>query len=74
MTIDQAKAKYRPATAVEVELLGECTIIAQSHDLRLGDVLADAVKFWSGPGRSIHPRRWKARAEAARRLVARADG
>lgn len=73
MTIQEAREMFKPATAVEVELLGECTIIAQSHDLRLGDVLADAVKFWSGPGRSIHPRRWKARAEAARRLVARGN-
>lgn len=74
MTLEDAKTMFRPATAVEVELLGECFVIATSNGIRLGDVIGDALKFWTGPGRSMRPRQWKARAEAARRLLDRGNG
>lgn len=63
---------YRPATAVERELLAECEQIATMHGATLPEVLTDAVRYWNGPGRSIRPRQWRSRAAAAERLVARA--
>jgi hypothetical protein len=63
--------RFRPQTAVERELLAECEQIATAHGLELADVLADAVKFWRGPGRSIRPRQWRSRVTAAERLIAR---
>ena len=63
--------RFRPQTKTERELLAECEQIATAHGLELADVLADAVKFWRGPGRSILPRQWRSRVTAAERLVAR---
>ena len=73
MTIQEAREMFKPATAVEVELLTECVMIANDRtDAGVGDILHDAWKFWSGPGRSICPTRWKARVNAARRMLNRA--
>ena len=58
-------------TRVERELLAECRMIAAVESMELSDVIRDAHKFWIGPGRSINPRGWAARAAAAARLVAR---
>lgn len=74
MTIEQAKAKFRPQTIVEVELLADCVIVANGSDLDLTAVLSDAVAWWSRCGRAIHPRQWRSRVEAARRLLARGNG
>lgn len=73
-TLKDARGTFNPATAVERELLAECVSIAAGPDGcgDVGAVLADAVKFWSGPGRSIRPRHWKARVNAARRMLDRA--
>lgn len=77
MTIQEARETFKPATAVEVELLTECVMIANDRadggaPAGVGDILFDAWKFWSGPGRSICPSRWKARVNAARRMLDRA--
>ena len=58
-------------TKLERELLSECQTIASRDGLLLSDVLGDCHKFWCGPGRSIKPRGWSARAAAAARLVAK---
>jgi hypothetical protein len=58
-------------TKLERELLAECQTIASRDGLLLPDVLRDCHKFWCGPGRSIKPRGWSARAAAAARLVAK---
>jgi hypothetical protein len=58
-------------TKLERELLSECQTIASRDGLLLSDVLGDCHKFWRGPGRSIKPRGWSARAAAAARLVAK---
>lgn len=58
-------------TKLERELLTECQAIASRDGLLLSDVLGDCHKFWAGPGRSINPRGWRRRADAAARLVAR---
>ena len=58
-------------TKLERELLSECQTIASRDGLLLSDVLGDCHKFWCGPGRSIMPRGWSARAAAAARLVAK---
>jgi hypothetical protein len=58
-------------TKLERELLSECQTIASRDGLLLSDVLRDCHKFWCGPGRSIKPRGWSARAAAAARLVAK---
>ena len=63
--------RFRPQTKTERELLAECEQIATAHGIELADVLADAVKFWRGPGRSISPRQWRSRVTAAERLLAR---
>ena len=73
MTLTDARNRFRPATAVERELLAECVTIAAGPD-GCGDlvaVLADAVRFWKTAGRSIQPRSWRSRASAAERLLAR---
>jgi hypothetical protein len=58
-------------TKLERELLRECQTIASRDGLLVADVLRDCHSFWCGPGRSIKPRGWAARAAAAARLVAR---
>jgi len=58
-------------TKIERELLVECETIAIRDGLLVADVLRDCHKFWCGPGRSIKPRGWSARAAAAARLVAK---
>ena len=58
-------------TKLERELLTECEAIAVRGGLLVADVLRDCHRFWTGPGRSIKPRGWAARAAAAARLVAR---
>jgi hypothetical protein len=58
-------------TRLERELLRECQTIASHDGLLLADVLRDCHRFWTGPGRSIKPRGWAARAAAAARLVAK---
>jgi hypothetical protein len=58
-------------TKLERELLVECETIAIRDGLLVADVLRDCHKFWCGPGRSIKPRGWSARAAAAARLVAK---
>ena len=60
-------------TKLERELLAECQAIAIRDGLLLADVVRDCQKFWTGPGRSIKPRGWAARAAAAARLVARME-
>ena len=58
-------------TKLERELLVECEAVAIRDGLLVADVLRDCHKFWCGPGRSIKPRGWSARAAAAARLVAK---
>ena len=58
-------------TKLERELLVECEAIAIREGLLVADVLRDCHKFWCGPGRSIKPRGWSARAAAAAWLVAK---
>jgi hypothetical protein len=58
-------------TTLERELLRECQTIASRDGLLVAEVLRDCHSFWCGPGRSIKPRGWAARAAAAARLVAR---
>lgn len=73
MKLTDARNRFRPATAVERDLLAECVSIAAGPE-GCGDVaavLADAVRFWSTAGRSIQPRAWRSRASAAERLLAR---
>ena len=58
-------------TKIERELLTECETIAAADGARLVDILRDCHSFWCGPGRSIKPRGWTARAAAASRLLSR---
>jgi len=58
-------------TKIERELLTECETIAAADGARLVDILRDCHRFWIGPGRSIKPRGWPARAAAASRLLSR---
>lgn len=60
-------------TPVERELLTECETIARDQSRPVAEILVAAVRFWETAGRSIEPRRWKARAAAARRLLGRLD-
>lgn len=65
--------EFRPQTAIESEILSECISRATMHGENVANVLADAVKYWQGAGRSVEPRRWKSRAAAADRLIARRE-
>ena len=60
-------------TPVERELLAECETIARDTHAPLAEVLGAAVRYWETTGRRVEPRRWKARAAAARRLLDRLD-
>jgi hypothetical protein len=60
-------------TATERTLLDECRQIAARDGYQVRQVLVDAERYWRGPGRLVEPRRWRARAEACRRLLDRAD-
>ena len=62
---------FRPQTPIEAELLADCSSRATMHGCPVADVLADAARFWTGAGRSMHPRQWRSRAAAAERLIAR---
>lgn len=63
--------RYRPATVTERNMIRECEQIAAMHGAEVAEVLADAVRYWHGAGRSAHPRQWRSRATAAERLIAR---
>lgn len=65
--------RFRPQTRTERDLLSECEGIAGMHGCDVSEVLTDAVRYWRGPGRSVRPRLWKSRADAADRLLARAQ-
>ena len=69
--ISTSWCEFRPQTAIESEILAECVSRATMHGVAVAEVLADAVKYWQGAGRSAEPRRWKSRAAAADRLIAR---
>jgi hypothetical protein len=58
-------------TPTERDLLAECERLAveTGHDLR--NLITDAERYWRGPGRAVEPRRWRSRADACRRLLAR---
>jgi hypothetical protein len=58
-------------TPTERELLAECERQAAETGALLRAVLADAVTYWHGAGRSVEPRRWRSRADAAQRLLDR---
>ena len=58
-------------TKTERKILAECQQIATADGLPLADILRDCHSFWCGPGRSIKPRGWAARAAAASRLLSR---
>lgn len=63
--------RFSPQTTVEREILAECEGLARMHDADVAEVLADALRYWRGSGRSTHPRLWQSRAAAAERLIAR---
>lgn len=71
--ISTSWCEYRPQTAIESEILAECVSRAIMQGVTVAEVLADAVKYWQGAGRSAEPRRWKSRAAAADRLIARGE-
>jgi hypothetical protein len=56
---------------LERELLEECRTIAAHSGAALVDVLRDCHRFWITAGRALQPRGWVARANAAKRLLAR---
>jgi len=60
-------------TALEKELLEECQTIANDTGATLVDVLVDCHRYWVTAGRSLNPAGWVARANAAKRLLARHD-
>jgi hypothetical protein len=64
---------YRPQTAIESEILADCTSRATMHGATVAEVLRDCVRYWQGSGRAAEPRRWKSRAAAADRLLARGE-
>lgn len=65
------ESEFRPQTKTEREMLAECAQLATMHGCTVSEVLADAVKYWNGSGRSTHPRQWRSRVTAAERLLAR---
>lgn len=65
------ESEYSPQTKTEREMLAECAQLATMHGCAVAEVLADAVKYWNGSGRSVHPRLWRSRVTAAERLIAR---
>lgn len=71
--ISTSWCEYRPQTAIESEISAECVSRAIMQGVTVAEVLADAVKYWQGAGRSAEPRRWKSRAAAADRLIARGE-
>jgi len=60
-----------PRTPTERALLAECQRRSDETGALLRAVLADAVTYWHGAGRSVEPRRWRSRADAAQRLLDR---
>jgi hypothetical protein len=58
-------------TPTETALLTECERLAAETGHALRDLIVDAESYWSGPGRLVEPRRWRSRADACRRLLAR---
>ena len=58
-------------TRLERELLEECRTVANGTGASLVDVLVDCHRFWITAGRALQPRGWVARANAAKRLLAR---
>ena len=73
MTTATSWCDYRPQTAIESEILADCTSRAAMHGATVAEVLRDCVRYWNGSGRSAEPRRWKSRAAAADRLIARGE-
>lgn len=71
--ISTSWCEFRPQTAIESEILAECISRAIMHGATVAEVLHDAVKYWQGAGRSAEPRRWRSRAAAADRLIARGE-
>ena len=58
-------------TPTERDLLTECERLAAETGHELRALITDAESYWRGPGRSVEPRRWRSRADACRRLLAR---
>jgi hypothetical protein len=58
-------------TTTERDLLSECERLALETGHELRDLIIDAERYWRGPGRRVEPRRWRSRADACRRLLAR---
>ena len=73
MTTATSWCDYRPQTAIESEILADCISRATMHGATVAEVLSDCVRYWQGSGRSAEPRRWKSRATAADRLIARGE-
>lgn len=63
------QAAYGARTPVERELIAECHQRATETGQRIGFILMDAEVYWRGAGRLIHPRRWRSRAAACRRML-----
>lgn len=72
-TVSTSWCEFRPQTAIESEILADCTSRAIMHGVDVAEVLRDCVRYWQGSGRSAEPRRWKSRATAADRLLARGE-
>ena len=72
-TATSSWCEYRPQTAVESEILADCISRATMHGATVAEVLSDCVRYWQGSGRSAEPRRWRSRATAADRLLARGE-
>jgi len=58
-------------TKTERDLLAECEALAVETGHELRALITDAESYWRGPGRAVEPRRWRSRADACRRLLAR---
>jgi hypothetical protein len=58
-------------TPTETEIVTECERLAVETGHELRALVADAETYWRGPGRAVEPRRWRSRADACRRLLAR---
>jgi hypothetical protein len=58
-------------TKTERDLLTECETLAVETGQELRDLISDAEIYWRGSGRLVEPRRWRSRAAACRRLLAR---
>ena len=71
--ISTSWCEFRPQAPIESEILAECVSMATMHGVAVAEVLADAVRWWNGAGRSAQPRKWRSRVAAAERLIARGE-